>query len=263
MEIKVTFKIKTRLSDADIKDSILNNDNWSFVKEDDVNVWSPVSILPTDILPAQEIKNFPHVTFIDICHDPDFQDFDELAAFIENKFDESEERFYDRGWFNDPDIPLSIGDFDDKTHTEKMKKPEPKEHDMYCFTIEHVKKGITLKKIKEIVSEKLKEEHAILSSVFETLPSSESVNVFRYGNDGASVYIMANYRFFEWLNFGNLKTLIKEKIEKPEEKTNCESSGQRCPYCHEIFTEKIEKRNSEPSFMTVCPNCGWVVVALK
>lgn len=116
MEIKVTFTIKTRLSDTDIKNSILDNKNWSFAKEEDVDVWSPVSILPTDILPAQEIKNFPHVTFIDIHYDPDFQDFDELAAFIENKFDESEEHFYDRGWFNDPDIPLSVGDFDDKTY---------------------------------------------------------------------------------------------------------------------------------------------------
>ena len=254
MKIKVTFTIKTRLSDADIKNSILDNENWSFVKEGDVNVWSPVSILPTDILPAQEIKNFPHVTFIDICHDPDFQDFDELAAFIENKFDESEERFYDRGWFNDPDIPLSVGDFDDKAYNildsvysnlqqifnppagkekselkepdmhrkyvarlKRMKKSELKEPDMYYFTIEHVKKGITWKKIEELVSEKLEEEYAVFSSIFEDAPSFESVDVFQHHNDGAIVYITAHCRFFEWLGFENLKAFIKEKIEKPEE----------------------------------------------
>lgn len=90
MEIKVTFKIKTRLSDADIKNSILNNENWSFAKEEDVNVWSPALY----ILGGCNVNdsNEPHTVCIDIYHDPDFQDFDELAAFIENKFDESEER---------------------------------------------------------------------------------------------------------------------------------------------------------------------------
>jgi hypothetical protein len=56
--------------------------------------------------------------------------------------------------------------------------------------------------------------------------------------------------------------------EDQNKETSCENSNDQlcpcqCPYCYEIFAEKIDEHNSEPSFMTVCPNCGGALLILK
>jgi len=86
MDIKVTFKIETRLSDEKIKQSFIDDFIWASDDMDNINVWSPISILPADIIPEPSL-NVAHTTFIDIEYDPDIISFDELCNYIDKEFD--------------------------------------------------------------------------------------------------------------------------------------------------------------------------------
>lgn len=86
MDIKVTFKIETRLSDEKIKQSFIDDFIWASDDMDSIDVWSPISILPADIIPEPSL-NVAHTTFIDIEYDPGIIGFDELCNYINKEFD--------------------------------------------------------------------------------------------------------------------------------------------------------------------------------
>lgn len=208
MDIKVTFKIETRLSDEKIKQSFIDDFIWPSDDMDSIDVWSPA----LHILGGCNANdsNEPHIVYIDIEYDPDIIGFDELATFIKGELESKElghPRFVE--FFA---LDCSAGSFE---------KSEPKKNHYkngtYYFSIEHVRDGLSLDDIKKMISNKLNDEYGIISSIFEDAPKFKSVDVFDNGSDGADVDICAPCEFFEWLGFQNLNKFVKENIEKPEE----------------------------------------------